>query len=99
MLWAYWRRVSRQALRESLHALSLDSAERAVLRIIGAVIGVAVVWWSTKGGTAGDLIVRITGTVAVIAIFPLVYLWKFAAIPPKIDKEAEDKLAALSGEL
>jgi len=99
MVRAYWRRVSQLALQDTLRALSLDSTERAVLRVIGTVVGVAVVWWATKGGTTGDLAVRIAGTVAILTLFPAVYLWKFFATPAKIDKEARDRVADLTSKL
>jgi len=99
MVRSYWSRVGRLALQESLRALSLDSIERAALRIIAAAIGVVAVWLSTKGGTTGELLLRIAGTVAILALFPLVYLWKLIATPAKMDKEAQDTVANLANTL
>jgi hypothetical protein len=45
---AYWRRVGQLALQDTLRALSLDSVERAVLRIIAAVIGVVIVHGASR---------------------------------------------------
>ena len=99
MVKAYWRRAARVALQDTLSALSLDSFERAALRIGGAVIGVVVVWWWTEGGTTNELIFRTIGTVAILGFFPGVYLWKLAVAPAKMDKEAHDVVADLTRQL
>ena len=83
MVKAYWRRAARVALKDALRALSLDFIERAVLRIVGAVIGVILVWWGTKGGTANELIFRTIGTVAILGFFPGVLSMEARCCPSK----------------
>jgi hypothetical protein len=96
MVRAYWRRVHHHAWEEVLHALSLDTLDRAVFRIVGSVIGVALVWLATKNGTKADLEFRILGTTAILALFPVVYAWKFVVAPAKIDEAAQNTIAELN---
>jgi hypothetical protein len=88
----YWMRICREAWREALRALALDSPERALLRITAAVIGVAVVWWATNGATTSDLVFRVIGSVAVLALFPVVFFWKCLAVSAGMDFETRKAL-------
>jgi hypothetical protein len=65
----YWRRVCFEACLATLRALGLDSPERAAFGIIAAIIGVAAVWFATKGGMTADLIFRVLGAAAIVAFF------------------------------
>jgi hypothetical protein len=91
----YWGRICGEAWHDALRALALDSFERAMFRIVAAIIGVAIVWWATKGGTTSDLIFRIIGTLVIIALLPVVFLWKLILIPPKLHADAQCALDAL----
>jgi uncharacterized protein (DUF983 family) len=79
---AYWRRVHARALREALQATGLDSAERAVIRIIATIVGVILLWLA--GDIERHLWLRILGTTAILLIFPVVYLRKLGATPGKM---------------
>ena len=99
MVRSYWRRVFPLALKDTLSALSLDSVERAVLPIAGAVVGIVFVWWFTAGDSLIELVLRMAGTVAIFAILPVVYLWKFIVTPAKIDAEAHEMISDLNRKL
>jgi hypothetical protein len=59
MVGKYCKRVCRRAIQEALRALGLESPERAVLRIITAIFGVAAVWYFTEDHTTANLILRL----------------------------------------
>ena len=99
MVKAYWRRAARVALKDALRALSLEFYRARRPTIVGAVIGVILVWWGTKGGTANELIFRTIGTVAILGFFPGVYLWKLAVAPAKMDKEVHNTITDLTRQL
>jgi hypothetical protein len=99
MVKAYWRRAARVALQDTLRALSLDSFERAALRMGAAIVGAVIVWWGTQGGTTSDLILRAITTAAVLGLLPGVYLSKLAVAPAKMDKEVHNTIADLTRQL
>jgi hypothetical protein len=99
MIRSYWSLVRKRAWQETLRALALDSVERAVLRIAGAIVGAIVVWWATKGGTSEELFIRALATAAIIALVPLVYCWKLISAPAKIDFELRTEVAELGKQI
>ena len=92
----YWTQVRRKARQDTLRALGLEFPERAILRIVAAAIGVAAIWYVTKDHTTADLIFRVFGTVAILALFPLVYIWKLVSVPSKMDAELRDAIRELN---
>jgi hypothetical protein len=95
----YWKRVCRQARQDALRALGLESPERALFRIVAAVIGVAFVWYVTGGGSHGDLIFRAVGSAAILALVPIVYVWKLFSIPSKMDADSKNTINELNRRL
>jgi hypothetical protein len=79
-----------------LRALGLESPERAVLRIITAIFGVAAVWYFTEDHTTANLILRIVSTTAVLALFPVVYWYKMVSVPAKLAAEANETIGELT---
>jgi hypothetical protein len=92
----YWKRVRREARQDALRALGLESPERAVIRIVAAVVGIAFVWWATKGGSTADLIFRAIGAAAILALFPIIYIWKLVSVPSKMEAESRNTIEELT---
>jgi hypothetical protein len=95
----YWRLVSRKALESTLAALGLDSAERVMLRIVASVIGVALVW-GIVGATDAKrgFVSAAIAALAILLIFPIVFLIKLVTTPAKLDVELRRQLKQFTDE-
>jgi hypothetical protein len=70
-----------------------------LFRIAAAVIGMAFVWYVTGGGSRGDLIFRAVGSAAILALVPIVFVWKFFSTPSKMDAESKNTINELNRKL
>jgi hypothetical protein len=88
MAGSYWNRIHRRAVLDARHALGLESAEQTLIRIVVSVVGLAMVWLiAGKGAAEHETAVTITAGLVIASVFPLVYLWKLAGAPAKLDAE------------
>jgi len=89
----YWGRVRKRAWADTLRALGLDTTERAVLRILVAIVGVVAMWIALGFTDTGpSMIGRLLAALAVLLILPAVFVWKFIAAPSKLDAELNSQL-------
>jgi hypothetical protein len=87
----YWSNVVRLAVRESFGRVRLDAPVSAALRIGPAAICGAIVW--IVSGSVGY------GLIAAVVAMALLFGWQFMAIPPRLAKETEDRLAEIQQRL
>lgn len=91
---SYWGKVSKRAWADTLRALSLDTADRVVVRLLQALVGAALVW-IVLGFTdaANSTVVRLLITsLVVLLLLPVVFVWKLIAAPSKLHTELTSKL-------
>ncbi len=92
----YWGRVGKLAWADTLRALSLDTTERVVLRVLAALVSVAVVWIALGfTDAARSIVVRVLAASSIFLILPAVFVWKFIAAPSKLDADQRAKIREL----
>jgi len=97
---SYWSEVHHRAIREAMHALSLDEGARGVITIIVAVTAIGVIWITGNPGEAGgELLIRIAVTATIMLLFPFIYFWRFVTIPPRLHEEGATQVQSLENKL
>jgi len=96
----YWGDVHERAVKEAMHALSIDEGARGVIAIIVAVAVIGITWLAGNATEAGhEFLIKIAVTATIMLLFPGVYMWKFFTIPPKNHDQLINENHALSGQL
>jgi hypothetical protein len=83
-----WTSRHQEAVRDARHICRLDSWGQAMIVIIVALAGIAVVWVGAGTNEAwSELLVRAGATAAILLIFPVVYLWQLLRAGPWVQKQ------------
>src|SRR5712691_10188812 len=99
MRYNYWSEVRQRAIKEAMHVLSIDEGARGVITIIVAVGVIALLWLSGSGEAGHELLIRITATAVIVLLFPLIFVWKFVTIPPRLHEEVSSRVQNLEQKL
>jgi hypothetical protein len=92
LVMGYWGKVGRRAWTDTLRALSLDTTDRVVVRLLQA-LAVAAVAWFVLGFADASTAVRLLATpLVVLLILPIVFVWKLIVAPSKLDAELTSQL-------
>lgn len=88
---AYWGRVAKRAWREAMQGAGLATAERMIIVLCTQAIVAALIYIGL-GETAlrEAAFMRIATAAAPFAILPLLFIYSFPTIPPKIEREWEE---------
>lgn len=91
---AYWRKVSARAFCETRVALRLETTERVLITCLVAIIGIGLIWLVDGGDQA--LVVfygKCAATVAVLLMFPFIWIWKVVRAPALLDADLRQRIA------
>jgi hypothetical protein len=92
----YWGSAHRRAIKDARNALWIETNERFLIALLVSIIALALIWlFGGREIADHELIVQIALTAAVIIAFPLVYCWKFATAPAKMQAEADARIKQL----
>jgi len=95
----YWRRVLKEALQATLVALGFDSAERVVLRILGSIVSIALIFGLVGAVDANKgLTTALIAGLTILLIFPLTFAIKLITIPAKLDAGLRNQLQIFTDE-
>jgi hypothetical protein len=71
-----------------------------MIRALLSILTIYLVWQlDAPGGASSEIVGRIIATLAVILVFPVVYLWHFLRSPSALHQEAVLERATLQNEL
>jgi hypothetical protein len=92
----HWKAVHRRAVMEARLALGLESRAKIMIRVMGAVVILAALFfWGSEDSWKDESVVRLALMAIVMFSCPIVYLWKIAEVPAKMaaeEKAEKDKL-------
>ena len=91
----YWKRVSYRARSEAAVLLGVDSREKIVIKgILAVAIILALALFGSEDASRDEMIVRFTIIAVFVLLILLVYAWKFADSPPRMESEAAAEASA-----
>lgn len=71
-----WKENHKLAFDAARHVCGLESGVRAMMKVVGVIVALVIIW--TTGGPNqawNELGTKLAGTVAILLIFPVAYLW------------------------
>jgi len=96
----YWRKVLERTKTDTLHALGLDSWQRALVRIAVPLVALVLVAGFVSPADLATKLLWMLGAVGAYAVISVpVYLWNLFSAPARLDNEAQKRVAELSGSI
>lgn len=93
----YWRKISVRAWKDAAKGVGLESREKLVIAVIGQIILAALIYLALGEGTLkSSEPVRLLSAAVPLAIFPGLFFWNLATVPPKLDREREAEIEILA---
>lgn len=92
----YWKEVHRRTAKQAATLLGLSSREQIVIK---AVVALAVIcgllFYGSADASSDEWKARLFGALAIVFLYPLIYLWKLVEVPAQIDIERQDEIRSL----
>lgn len=92
----YWRRICNRAFKETAATLGLDSTGRLLIRVVVAVVGIALLWLvGSENAATNEIILKSVATAIILLVFPGVFIWKMISVPAEEDVEKSHRIIKL----
>lgn len=96
MVKAYWKRVFCRAAHDSAAILHIESKQRIMISaLVILVVILSLLFWGSKDALFDEIIGRVASVVVLVALFPVVFLWKLVAVPAQIHDESLKEITDL----
>jgi hypothetical protein len=91
----YWKRASRRAATATNVALGIETWDKAVIKGLVAFGAVGALWFFGSADASRDeTITRIAIFGSLLAIYPLLFLWKLGHMPAIMEREQDQAFRA-----
>jgi hypothetical protein len=82
----YWKRVRSRAWRDTLEAFGIATWQRAMTKVLAALLGIALIgYFGGADDAKSKILLSLQALGASSFMFLLFYFWNFFLVPGKLD--------------